>query len=317
MSAGPLIIDIQGEVLTDEERDLIRAEAVGGVILFGRNTVSLERTRELCDEIHALRPELFVCVDQEGGRVQRLTDGVARLPFAGELGDRYEKDPDDAIREARELGNRMARDIRSAGIDFSFAPVLDIDYGHNSVIGRRAFGRNAATVDALARAWIEGVHEAGSITCGKHYPGHGYVSEDSHVDLPHDPRPLSEIRDSCLRPFASLADILDSVMPSHVVYDQVDVVPAGFSSRWMAILRDELGFSGPVISDDLTMAGAAVAGGISERVRAARDAGCDFVIVCNNPEMVRTAVHDFTGGEEQHERVSAERAEVLKKAIHR
>ncbi|MFP4643654.1 MAG: beta-N-acetylhexosaminidase [Spirochaetales bacterium] len=290
MNTGTLIIDIEGETLNEEERDLLKAASVAGVILFARSTRSFDQTRALCDEIRSVREDLFVCLDQEGGRVMRLTDGVAPIPDPGTIGRFYDYAPEAALRCARMLSWRLAYDIRRAGFDFSFAPVLDIDYNNNTVIGARSFGSRAEMVAALGAEWIAGMQEGGSPTVGKHYPGHGYAAEDSHVAVPHDSRSFEDIRDSDLLPFARLAPVLDAVMPSHVIYDQVDISPAGFSNRWLDYLRRDLDFDGVVITDDLNMEGASVAGGIGERVRRALSVGCDFAIVCNDREAVRISV---------------------------
>jgi beta-N-acetylhexosaminidase len=300
MNTGTLIIDIEGESLNGEERELLSASSVAGVVLFARNTTSSEQTTALCEEIRSVREDLCICLDQEGGRVMRLTDGVAPIPDPGVVGRFYEYNREAGLRAARVLGWRLARDIRRAGLDFSFAPVLDIDYNNNTVIGARSFGSTVETVEELGAEWILGMREGGSPTVGKHYPGHGYVAEDSHVDMPHDPRNFEEISASDLRPFAKLAADLDAVMPSHVVYDQVDHAPAGFSKRWLDYLKGELGFEGVVITDDLNMKGATVAGSIGARVSSALDAGCDFAIVCNDREAVRAAVPEVANEPSLH-----------------
>ena len=302
MNTGTLIIDIEGEALNSEERELLSASSVAGVVLFARSTTSFDQTRALCEEIRSVRDDLFICLDQEGGRVMRLTDGVAPIPDAAVIGQFYEYDPEAGLRAARLLGRRIARDIRRAGFDFSFAPVLDINYNNNTVIGARSFGTSVETVEAVAADWIAGMREGGSPTVGKHYPGHGYVTEDSHVAVPHDPRSFEEMVASDLRPFARFAGELDAVMPSHVIYDEVDDSPAGFSKRWLDYLRRELGFAGVVVTDDLNMKGATVAGAIGARVNSALEAGCDFAIVCNDRDAVRAAVPEVAAEPALHHR---------------
>ena len=287
MSLGPVMLGISGLVLTAEERSLLRHPRVGGVILFSRNYQDPEQVTALIDEIHQLRqPRLLVAVDQEGGRVQRLRDGFTRLPPVRRLGEVYDADPVRARKLARISGWLMASELRSVGIDFSFAPVLDLDYGCCPVIGNRAFHRDPYAVSELALAYATGMHQAGMEAVGKHFPGHGGVSADSHLELPVDPRPLTALLADDLIPFERLIGHgLAGIMPAHVLYPEIDDQPAGFSARWLSeILRGRFGFQGAIFSDDLDMAGAAGAGGPLARAHAALAAGCDLVLACNDRE---------------------------------
>lgn len=286
MSHGPLMLDIQGTVLTEDERELLRHPAAGGVILFSRNYESPDQVASLIAEIHALRtPPLLVAVDQEGGRVQRFKEGFTRLPPAAWFGELNRVDPKKAKAITQRIGWLMAAELRAVGVDFSFAPVLDLGLGFSSVIGDRAFDAKPLSVAELAHAWMMGVHEAGMAAVGKHFPGHGGVSEDSHCELPVDRRPMGDLLMEDLLPFQRMIDYgLDAIMPAHVIYAQADQQLAGFSRFWLKdILRDQLGFHGVIFSDDLTMAAAEQAGSFAGRARAALAAGCDMVLVCNNP----------------------------------
>ncbi len=284
MQAGRLMLDLKGQTLLAEERDLLGHPQVGGVILFARNIATAEQVAALVAEIRALRPSLLLAVDQEGGRVQRLQEGMTRLPPMRRLGDLYERAPQAGTQAARLLGRLMASEVLQLGLDFSFAPVLDVDLGRCDVISDRAFSHSVQAVIALAGAFIDGMHQAGMAATGKHFPGHGWVSGDSHLCLPEDTRSLSEIEAACLQPFAALMQSLDGIMPAHVRYSQVDQLPAGFSPVWINYLRQTLHFRGMIFSDDLSMAGAAMAGTVIQRAQAALAAGCDQVLVCNQPE---------------------------------
>lgn len=284
-SPGPVMLDIAGGELTAEDREILRHPAVGGVILFARNYVEPVQLRALTTAIAALRdPPLLIAVDQEGGRVQRFRDGFTRLPPAAAFGALYAGDPMSARRAAADVGWLMAAELVAAGIDFSFAPVLDLDRGVSRVIGDRAFGASPEVISELAAAWIGGTRSAGMASCGKHFPGHGAVEADSHLQLPVDARSLTEIERRDLLPFSHLIRCgLEAVMPAHVVYAAVDARPAGFSSFWLRqVLRGRLGFDGMIFSDDLDMAAAAAGGDFAERARAALEAGCDMAVVCNN-----------------------------------
>lgn len=282
---GPVMLDLAGKVMTEAEREVLLHPSVGGVILFTRNYESPEQLGALVRSIHELRtPPLLVGVDHEGGRVQRFRDGFTRLPAMGELGTLWEQSHERARRMARTVGSVLALELRAHGVDFSFTPVLDLGYGRSGVIGDRAFHRDPHVVADLAGALIGGLAEGGMGSVGKHFPGHGYATADSHLEAAVDPRSLEEIEADDLVPFRKLVSSgLTAVMPAHVIYPAVDPSPAGFSRRWLKdILRGQLGFHGVVFSDDLSMVGAHGAGSIVDRGRAALDAGCDMVLVCND-----------------------------------
>jgi len=281
---GPLMIDVAGLELTDLDRERLVHPLVGGLILFSRNYQSPEQLARLTAEIHALRsPRLPIAIDHEGGRVQRCRAGFTRLPPMRRLGEMWESGPDEALTAAREVGYLLAVELRACGVDMSFTPVLDLDWGHSTVIGNRAFHADPAVVVQLAGALIEGLRSAGMVACGKHFPGHGWAAADSHVAMPVDERSLAELAPD-LEPYRRLK--LDAVMPAHVIYPQIDARPAGFSPVWIGKLRKEFAFDGVIFSDDLSMEGASVAGDIVDRVNAAWDAGCDMLLVCNAPEAV-------------------------------
>ena len=284
---GPVVVDVQGLHLTDAERRRLRHPLVGGVILFARNYQSPGQLRALTDEIHACRtPPLLVAVDHEGGRVQRFREGFSAIPAMRTLGERWDQDVLAACHEATDIGRKMGEELRAVGVDFTFAPVLDLDRGRSSVIGTRAFHSDPRVVAMLARCLTHGLLLAGMANCGKHFPGHGFADADSHVAMPVDERSLDEILADDAAPYAWLGAALTAVMPAHVIYPQVDRKPAGFSKRWLqTILRRRLGFDGLIFSDDLTMEAATVAGGITARATAALKAGCDMVLVCNRPDL--------------------------------
>jgi len=284
---GPVMVDVGGLELAPGERELLAHPLAGGVILFARNYASPAQLRGLTSAIRAVRsPELLIAVDHEGGRVQRFVDGFTRLPPMGALGRIHDRDPALAENLAAAIGVVLASELAAHGVDFSFAPVLDLDFGSSSVIGDRAFHAMPGAVARLAGALAGGMRRVGMGAVGKHFPGHGYVRADSHHEVPVDDRDLATIEANDLAPYRALiAAGLAGVMPAHVIYPRVDPRPAGFSPIWLReILRGRLGFDGIVFSDDLSMEGAAVAGGIVERGRAALDAGCDMVLVCNAPE---------------------------------
>jgi beta-N-acetylhexosaminidase len=291
------MVDLEGLELQPEERELLQHPAVGGVILFSRNYESVEQVRELASAVHRLRqPPLMIAVDQEGGRVQRFRDGFFRLPPVGRLGEIYDRDARKALFVAREAGWLMASEVLSVNVDLSFAPVLDLDLGVSEVIGDRAFHRDPEAVTELALAYQRGMHEAGMASVGKHFPGHGGVAADSHHTLPEDSRRYVDLELEDLVPFQRLAhNGLSGMMVAHVLYPQVDAQPAGFSARWLRqVLRDTLGFQGAIFSDDLSMGGAEWAGDYPARARMALDAGCDRVLVCNQPERAIEVVESLT-----------------------
>lgn len=284
MTLGPLMIDVAGKSLLPDDRELLEHPLVGGVILFSRNFESYEQLSRLVAEIRALRrPPLLIAADHEGGRVQRFRSGFTTLPPLRRLGREYDLDPLRARDLARQVGWLQAAELRAAGIDLAFAPVVDLDYGVSEVIGDRAAHAQARAVAAIASAVMSGLREAGMAATAKHFPGHGAVVADSHVALPTDRRELADLEED-LRPYRTLiANGLPSVMAAHVVYSSVDALPASLSRRWIdGILRRDLDFRGAVFADDLTMAGAAAFGDIVERARLAYEAGCDMLPVCND-----------------------------------
>ncbi len=287
MTLGPLMVDLEGTSISDTERDLLLKPEVGGVILFTRNFASVAQLTALTRDIHDLRtPHLLIAVDHEGGRVQRFHEGFSRIPAAST----YAHIAKDNLEKSRQLAEKsgwlMAIELRACGIDFSFAPVLDLAHGLSGVIGDRAFHSKPTTVATLAYAFMHGMNRAGMQAVGKHFPGHGGVVEDSHIAMPVDHRELEELLRSDIIPFEYMIENkLAAIMPAHVIYDKVDEKPAGYSSFWINnILRQRLGFQGVVFSDDLSMQAACVVGGYGERAEAALAAGCDMALVCNHLE---------------------------------
>lgn len=275
---GSLLLDIQGAWLTAEDRHILRQPQVCGVILFARNIESPRQVRELCAAIRQVRDDLIITVDQEGGRVQRLRQDFIRLPAMGSFESKT-----NAAELAKACGYLMATEVLNVGIDFSFAPVLDLNYQRSKVIGLRSFSMQPETVINLAEHFIEGMHSANMPAVGKHFPGHGWAEADSHVAIPVDERSLEQIQQQDLKPFVALHSKLAGVMPAHVIYPEIDLQPAGFSRIWLQqILRQQIGFNGVVFSDDLSMAGAHVVGDAAARIEAAISAGCDVGLVCND-----------------------------------
>jgi beta-N-acetylhexosaminidase len=286
MSIGPVMLDVAGTELTPDDGARLRHPLAGGVILFARNYESPRQLAELTAAIHVLRsPPLLVAVDHEGGRVQRFRDGFTRIPAMRDLGRIWDEHPKRARHLAQQAGYVLAAELRACGVDFSFTPVLDVDFGASSVIGDRAFHSDPQAIAELAHGLLQGMRQAGMQTVGKHFPGHGFVRADSHLEIPVDERSYTDIELCDLIPFRRMVNYgLTAVMPAHVIYPRVDKYPAGFSAIWLKkILRGELGFEGCIFSDDLSMEGAAVAGGIVQRAEAALNAGCDMVLVCNKP----------------------------------
>jgi beta-N-acetylhexosaminidase len=281
-----VVVDVLGTTLTDEDRERIRHPAAGAVILFARNYQNPEQLAQLTAEIERQRePALPVCVDHEGGRVQRFRDGFSAIPPMRALGKLWDRDRDAAREAATAIGYIIASELGAHGVDFSFSPVLDLDYGGSSVIGDRALHFDPTAVGALGAALVKGLAQGGVAAVAKHFPGHGYAQADSHVAVPRDERTFKEIARKDIAPYKQVIEAgLAAVMPAHVIYPQVDSQPAGYSARWLQeVLRQQLGFQGIVFSDDLSMEGAAVAGGPPERARAALAAGCDMALLCNNP----------------------------------
>lgn len=278
LAIGPIMIDVEGHSLSALDKEKIAHPNTGGLILFARNYENPQQVKALISDIRAARNgEILIAVDQEGGRVQRFQNGFTRLPAAAV----YQQHPD----LAEDAGWLMAAELLAVGVDFSFAPVLDVDCGISQVIGDRSFSRQSEQAAELSSRFRIGMKAAGMAATGKHFPGHGSVALDSHLTLPEDPRDLAAIRQHDLVPFKRLIDEgLEAIMPAHVVYPLLDKMPAGFSRFWLQeILRGELGFDGAIFSDDLSMEGAAIAGDFCDRARLADEAGCDMILVCNNP----------------------------------
>jgi len=295
---APLIIDIAGTSLTKLDRQRLKHPLVGGMILFARNWQNREQLTALCRDIKKVRADLLICVDHEGGRVQRFkTDGFTHLPPMRVLGEMWLREaagtvsakksgPLDATNAATATGYVLGAELRACGVDLSFTPVLDLDYGESSVIGDRAFARDPRVVSLLAKSLMHGLHKSGMANCGKHFPGHGFVKADSHTEIPVDKRSLKAILADDAAPYRWLNTVTSSVMPAHVIYPKVDARPAGFSSTWLNdILRAQLGFTGAIFSDDLSMAGARLIDGkqvsYTEAAVVALNAGCDLVLLCN------------------------------------
>ncbi len=282
-----VVADLQGTTLLPEEHALLEHPYLAGLILFARNYQDPQQLCQLTRAIRAIRPELLICIDQEGGRVQRCRQGFTRLPAMLSFEFQWQQQPTSTLALVKDTGWLMASELLACGVDLSFAPVLDIDYGCSQVIGDRAFGRQVDSVVALSSAWIEGMKEAGMAATGKHFPGHGGVAADSHTELPRDERSWLELQTD-LQPFEQLIDkgLLDAIMPAHVVYPALDSThTAGFSPEWLqGVLRQQFGFAGIIFSDDLSMAGAAAAGGYDQRARLAMQAGANALLACNDPD---------------------------------
>ena len=299
---APLVLDIAGTELTDTDRRRLSHPLTGGMILFARNWQNRRQLTALCAEIKAVRPDLLICVDHEGGRVQRFrTDGFTHLPPMRVLGEFWMRDALTATNAATAAGYVLGAELRACGVDFSFTPVLDLDWGGSGVIGDRAFHRDARVASMLAKSLMHGLLQAGVANCGKHFPGHGFVKADSHTEIPVDDRSLKAILADDAAPYGWLNTTLTSVMPAHVVYPKVDVLPAGFSPRWLqAILRDRLGFAGAIFSDDLSMEGARRIEGrevsYTEAALVALKAGCDMVLLCNQSMGEGRAVDELLDG---------------------
>jgi beta-N-acetylhexosaminidase len=282
---GPVMLDVVGTTLDDNDIRRIRHPLTGGVILFARNFQDRRQLCELTAAIHEARPGVLIAVDHEGGRVQRFkTDGFTRLPTMRKLGELWESDVLEATRAATDVGFVLAAELRACGVDLSFTPVLDLDFGQSGVIGDRSFHRDPRIVAMLAKNLNHGLALAGMANCGKHFPGHGFAEADSHVAIPVDERELEEILKDDAAPYGWMGLGLASVMPAHVIYPKVDKHPAGFSRKWLRMLRKDFNFQGVIFSDDLSMEGASVAGTVVDGAHAALKAGCDMVLICNSPD---------------------------------
>lgn len=299
---APLIIDIAGLSLTKTDRRRLKHPLVGGLILFARNWKNREQLSALCADIKRIRQDLLICVDHEGGRVQRFkTDGFTHLPTMRSLGELWLKNPMQATNTATACGYILGAELRACGVDMSFTPVLDLDYGESSVIGDRSFHRDPRVATLLAKSLMQGLLQSGMANCGKHFPGHGFVKADSHTDIPVDKRSLKTILADDAAPYAWLNSCLCSVMPAHVIYPKVDARPAGFSAKWLGdILRGKCSFTGAVFSDDLSMAGARLIDGqqvsYTQATMAALNAGCDMVLLCNQSLDGGAAVDELLTG---------------------
>lgn len=282
---GPVMLDVVGTALTAEDIRRIQHPLTGGIILFARNYQNREQLTQLTAAIHAARPGIAIAVDHEGGRVQRFrNDGFTHLPAMRKLGVLWDKDVLAATKAATDVGYVLAAELRACGVDLSFTPVLDLDYGESGVIGDRSFHRDARVVTLLAKSLNHGLALAGMLNCGKHFPGHGFVKADSHLEIPVDERDLTQILEEDAAPYGWLGLSLAGVMPAHVIYPKVDRHPAGFSRKWLSMLRNDFGFKGIIFSDDLSMEGASVAGNVIDGANAALDAGCDMALICNSPD---------------------------------
>lgn len=285
MSYGRLMLDLAGTILSPQEAKILQNPQVGGVILFARNIETPVQVCALVAQIRAASDNILLAVDQEGGRVQRFRDGFTRLPPMQVLGDLVAKDPDSGLTTARDIGWLMAAEVLACGLDISFAPVLDVDRDTSSIIGDRAFSDQPDAVIELAQAFIGGMHQAGMAATGKHFPGHGGIVADSHLEAPVDHRSWEQLAAKDLKPFAHLAKTVDGIMPAHITFPSVDPNSVGFSEFWLQkVLRQQLGFEGVIFSDDLSMKGADVAGGYVDKAALALAAGCDMILVCNCPE---------------------------------
>jgi beta-N-acetylhexosaminidase len=299
---APLIIDIAGLKLTPKDRQRLKHPLVGGIILFARNWQNREQLSTLCRDIKQIRKDLLICVDHEGGRVQRFkTDGFTHLPNMRTLGDLWMKDAMKATNAATACGYILASELRACGVDFSFTPVLDLDFGESSVIGDRSFHRDPRVAALLAKSLMHGLLQSGMANCGKHFPGHGFVKADSHTDIPFDKRSLKAILADDAASYSWLSSSLTSVMPAHVIYPKVDSRPAGFSSKWLGdILRGQCGFTGAIFSDDLSMEAARLIDGkkvsYTQAAVTALNAGCDMVLLCNQSVDGGEAVDELING---------------------
>jgi beta-N-acetylhexosaminidase len=282
---GRLMLDLKGVSLDRDERLQLQNPQVGGVILFSRNIQSRDQICDLVAEIRACSKYLLVAVDQEGGRVQRLREGFTAIPSMQAIGNLIARSPEEGLGLSKDLGWLMASEVIACGLDLSFAPVLDVDRDTSSIIGDRSFSDQPEIVISAAEAFIKGMHDAGMAATGKHFPGHGGIVADSHLEAPVDDRSWNTLYARDIQPFAKLSKMLDAVMPAHITFPSVDPDSVGFSSFWLNdVLRGKLGFEGIIFSDDLTMKGADIAGGYVDKAKLALKAGCDMILVCNCPQ---------------------------------
>ena len=304
MKPGPVTLDVVGLELNAQDRRRIQDPLTGGVILFGRNFASRKQLTKLTGDIKKLRPDVLISIDHEGGRVQRAKqDGFTHLPAMRKLGELWSVKNTSkhaaqsaalAMAAATACGYVLGAELRACGVDFSFTPVLDLDFGRSGVIGDRSFSRDPQIVFALAKSLNDGLRMAGMANCGKHFPGHGWAEADSHVAIPVDERSLQDILNDDAKPYEWLDLSLAAVMPAHVIYPQVDSLPAGFSKIWLhSVLRQELGVEGVIFSDDLSMEGASVAGSVVKGAELALEAGCDAVLICNRPDLADQLLKDL------------------------
>ena len=280
---GRLMIDIEGISLSEDDIHLLKNPNIGGIILFERNFESRDQILSLCSDIKSINKEILIAVDHEGGRVQRFKEDFTHIPSMQSLGDFVKKNPSQGLKLSEEIGWLLASELISSGIDISFAPVLDLDRDKSSIIGNRSFGEDAQLVIDTSEALIKGMNDAGMAATGKHFPGHGGVVEDSHLEAPQDLRELEELFKHDLKPYIILQDSLKGIMSAHLTFPKIDSDIVSFSFFWLTVvLRQQLGFNGVIFSDDLSMKGADVAGSYSEKARMALEAGCDMILVCNN-----------------------------------
>jgi len=297
MSLGPIMLDVVGTELSADDIKRLKNPLVGGVILFARNFENCAQLRSLTASIHGVRqPPLLISVDHEGGRVQRFREGFTKIPPMREFGKIWDTNPKKARELASEAGWILAAELRAHGVDFSFTPVLDMDYGDSLVIGDRAFHKDAQVINELAFILMQGLKKGGMAAVGKHFPGHGFVVADSHVSIPIDERDFDQIAQNDMQPFRQMIDEgLAAIMPAHVIYPKVDDKPAGFSTKWLQkVLRERLGFNGVIFSDDLSMEGATVGGDVTSRSLAALNAGCDMILLCNRPDLADELLSTLT-----------------------
>lgn len=287
MSLGPVMLDVVGHSLNADDIRRINHPLTGGIILFSRNFEHCQQLKALTDSIRAQRANILIAVDHEGGRVQRFREGFTKIPPMRELGKLWDSKRKQANALAEEAGWVLAAELRAYGIDFSFTPILDMDYGDSLVIGDRAFHKDPQAINELAFHLMLGLKKGGMAAVGKHFPGHGFVVADSHVSIPVDDREFDQIAQNDIQPFMKMIDEdLPAIMPAHVIYPKVDDKPAGFSQRWLQkVLRERLGFNGAIFSDDLSMEGATVGGNVTARSLAALQAGCDMILLCNRPDL--------------------------------